>query len=118
MVSDARRPDARLRVRFGVLAGWQSYELLLVEDGAADLAEDRASGRVVLRLPATHRIGCDCCVGRDIWAEALSACFVAMVKGDRPNFASVLAVLDSAGAVRLRRLLVEDRLLAARFRVE
>jgi hypothetical protein len=110
--------DARLMVRFGVLAEWQSSELLLLEDRAADLAVDRALDRAVLRLPATHRIGCDCCVGRDIWAEALAACFVAMVKGDRPNFSSVLAVLDDAGAARLRRLLVEDRLLAARFRVK
>ncbi len=106
--------DSRLAVRFGALAGWQNGELLLMEDRAADLAP----GRAVLWLPRTHRIGCDCCVGRDIWAEALSACFVAMVKGDRPNFSSVLAVLDEAGAARLRRVLVEDRLLAARFRVE
>jgi hypothetical protein len=103
--------DTRIPLRFGALKSAGPDEALVSLDAPPP-------GRAGLALPGAHRIGCECCVGRDIWAESLSGLFLARVKGAGPQWCGVRAELDAAGEARLRRLLAEDLMLRARFRIE
>jgi hypothetical protein len=105
-------PDARIPVVRGVLADLRPGDLLVT---APDQLT-RVPAFPHLVLPAVHATGCSCCLGRDPWAEALAGQFVAMVKGFLPRFDRVILLAEASVAERVLNLLVEDRILAARYR--
>ena len=107
-------PDARIPVVFGKMTDLQPSDVLIrTSDMPVEL---RQTPQLVLNLDPIHAPGCACCMGRDPWADALNALFIAMMRGDRPSFDRLLAVLDGPGAARLHNLLAQDRIVAARYR--
>ena len=114
--------DQRIPVCFGTLAQWaaspaQDNLALLTDDDQADQAQADHPDRIVLRLPFAHQPACGCCFGQDVWADLMAWYFVARVKGELPEYSGMITVLGPAGAAKLKGLLQEDRVLAARFRV-
>jgi len=103
--------DQRIPVTAGSLEDRRPLDLVIVAGG-------NGTDRTIVSLPEAdpHGFGCDCCAGREPWATILGELFAEMVRGKRPAFDRVLAVMDHSDANRLMAILAEDRLLAARYR--
>jgi hypothetical protein len=107
--------DARVPVVFAAPAeaGAEDALLLEAEPGAA------CAAGVVVRLPsaaAGHRFGCACCVPRGAAAEALGRLFLARARGEVRFFRRVVVSVADVGAVRAA--ILEDRLVAGRYRLD
>lgn len=108
------RMDARLPVRFGVLADAREGDAVLLPAGAVPPA-----GRAVAVLDAGpgHPGGCACCPPRNAAAQALGTLFLRRAKGEGPLFRAVLAAVGPADAAAVRAALAEDALVAGRYRL-
>jgi hypothetical protein len=90
--------DARIPVVFGAAPGATD----------ATLAPDAAWGE-------SHPIACACCVGRGPAAQAMDQLFLDRVRGSIPWFSRL--VVDPAGEAAVRAALIDDAVVAARFRL-
>ena len=90
--------DARIPVVFGAAP----------EAKDAVLAPDPTWGE-------SHPVACACCVGRGPAAQAMDQLFLDRVRGSIPWFDRLM--VDPAGEAAVRAALVEDTVVAARFRL-
>jgi hypothetical protein len=93
-------PDPRIPIRFGSAASAAPGEVVF-------------AGEAVVW--GTHEAGCACCGGRPGVAQALSAMFMAAMRGPGPMLTGMVADLGDDRAEELRAALRSDRFLAARF---
>ena len=108
------RIDARVPVRFGVLADAGEGDALLLPSGAlppsgwpAEVMDGKASG---------HAVGCACCQPRNAAAQALGTLFFRRARGEVGWFRRVLAVVGPGEAAMVKAALEADLLTLARFR--
>ena len=107
--------DERIPVRFGA-AGPEDAALI---EGNTGVPPDQPLARFRLtpgRLG--HPFGCACCVPRGPVAEALGRLFLARVRGEVRWFRAVAVLASPAGEAAVRAALAEDRIAAARFRLD
>ena len=104
--------DARLPIRFGALHERRGGEAVLSDgpDAPAPFARIETTGR-------GHPAECSCCVPRSTAALALAALFRGRAVGSGPAFGSVLAVVGPDAERAIRAALVDDPLVAGRYRL-
>jgi len=67
---------------------------------------------------AGHATGCACCVARSPLAVLLSDLFQQRARGTLPLFRRVLLVISASAEGRVSRIVTDDRLVSALFRLE
>jgi hypothetical protein len=114
--------DMRIRVR--LLPAADLAQAIADDAGAALLLEgDLPAGdaRVVQRFtpagPGAHLAGCGCCGFRSPAAHALDRLFLAKVKGEVPDFRTVLAAASELGRREIETALQDDPVAPMRYRV-
>lgn len=80
----------------------------------SEAGADDAVLHVAADAGADHAPGCACCAPRGAAARALTALFLARMRGERGYFERVVLVADDPDAVRAA--LAADPLVVARFR--
>ena len=108
------RIDARVPVRFGVLADAGEGDALLLPPGASP-----PPGWPAEAMPGGapgHIADCACCQPRNAAAQALGALFLRRARGEAGWFRRVLAVVGPVEAAMVRVALAADPLTLARFR--
>jgi hypothetical protein len=115
MLADA---DARIPVRLGRRVGEAPAGSALLIEGLAGSPGERPTDHFLLRpRGAGHPLGCACCGPRGAAATALARLFLARARGEL-SFEAVFAVVAGpAGEAAIRAALVEDALVAARYRL-
>lgn len=103
--------DARIPVRFGPLDSRQPGEAVLTDGRSVSGAHACFNPG-----PPGHMTDCACCTPRSEAAAALARLFRERALGTGPAFQSVLAVVGSAGAAAVQAALVNDPLVAGRYR--
>ncbi len=110
--------DHRMPVWFGAAQDLRPGDALLHQGEAPPLWRGPA---VSLPNAAAHGAFCACgtaaCAsGRDPWAEVLNRMILEQLRRHSPDFNRVVAVLTPEAEARLKLLLVEDRVVAVRYR--
>jgi hypothetical protein len=107
--------DDRIPVRFGA-AGPDDAALI---EGDLAVSPDQPLARFRL-IPGRlgHPFGCVCCVPRGPVADALGRLFLARACGEVRWFCAVAVLASPAGEAAVRAALAEDRIVAARFRLD
>jgi len=112
------RIDARLPVRFGMLADVREGDAVLLPVGAA--VPGGVPAAWLLSVPAAvpeHPAGCTCCLPRNPAAQALGDLFLRRGRGEVGAFRSVLAVVSPDQAGQVRAALAADPLVSGRYRL-
>ena len=112
------RIDARLPLRFGPLESWSPGEAVLFDEDRFDGDRGGAEPAAWFTPDAPeHVAGCVCCGARSGAARALSELFRRRAVAAGPAFRGVLAVVGPEGEAAVRAALVEDGVIAARYRL-